>query len=248
LSARLISDEIVDHGPVCESYVWTQATEAEQCPAIVDHLRTCLPFLEECGFQLVDVHTDNDLLTTDTFTGVNIRGGTDAVIVPRRSIGYSELLGVAFEFKKPAVVGATDSRNQAIAEVLAARCLSSQPDVAVVLTDMTATAVIYRSRAIAEGQGIAVYQSTTTLSGMVAFLADFLNPGTGHVVNTVDYFEPDDAPLTVWKRSKENPDVDDDLETLLPLCSSTAERAQVLKQELFYKRDLTPPSWLSMYS
>ena len=248
LNARLCTNEIVDRGHACVAYAWTPATEAQQCPEIVNHLRTCLPFLEDRGFKLVDVHTDHDLLTTDTFTRVNMRGGTDAAIVPRNAVGYSEILCVAFEFKNPAVVAATDSLNQAIAKVLAVRCLSSQPEVAVVLTDMTATAMIFRSAPTADGRGIAVYESTTTLSGMVAFLDDFLNPVTGPVVNTAMYFEPDDAPLAVWKRSKEDPNIDDDLETLLPLCNSNAERAQVLRQELFYKRDLTPPSWLSMYS
>ena len=123
--------------------------ENAQSADIVEHLRAHIgTFLDTQGYKLVDTHSDRSRLNFESSTIGKISGGIDAMIVPKRadSFGYGRQACVLFEWKTPTSLEAKFERSkaQAIVELIAARCLSHQLLVSVVLTDMSSKAFIYQ--------------------------------------------------------------------------------------------------------
>jgi hypothetical protein len=116
---------------------------------VFNHMKTNLQehgvSLGEGGhYKLCDVHaTRNFLNFADEKVG-EIHGGTDVAIVPALtdSMSYSQEILVLFELKAENQK-IEDSCGQAVLELLAARCLSNQPNVLVVLTDMATEAIAF---------------------------------------------------------------------------------------------------------
>ena len=123
--------------------------EDAQSNDIVKHLRAHAgSFLDSLGFKLADTHFNKSCLDFESSTIGTITGGTDAMIVPKslNVDSYGHQACVLFEWKTPNDLEAhfEESTAQAKVELIAARCLSRQPLVSVVLTDMTSRAIIYQ--------------------------------------------------------------------------------------------------------
>eukprot|EP01035_Chromulina_nebulosa_P018296 gene18296-23979_t len=96
--------------------------------------------LREGFFKFVDVHTKKNFLDYD-HPRFQLSGGTDFVVVPYltpASIGTVDELCIVFEIKTDEVMnkGIEKHYNEAIAELIASRCLSSQPVILLILTDL----------------------------------------------------------------------------------------------------------------
>lgn len=98
------------------------------------------------NYILVDVHKDTHLLNIDNDM-IKIRGGTDLIITSYSiPASYpSRQLCVIFELKTTHSFqqNLNEHSNQAIVELIAARCKSNQPGVLVVLTDLARKASTY---------------------------------------------------------------------------------------------------------
>eukprot|EP00595_Chromulina_sp_UTEXLB2642_P001504 CAMPEP_0196767856 /NCGR_PEP_ID=MMETSP1095-20130614/42045_1 /TAXON_ID=96789 ORGANISM="Chromulina nebulosa, Strain UTEXLB2642" /NCGR_SAMPLE_ID=MMETSP1095 /ASSEMBLY_ACC=CAM_ASM_000446 /LENGTH=208 /DNA_ID=CAMNT_0042136607 /DNA_START=528 /DNA_END=1151 /DNA_ORIENTATION=+ len=105
--------------------------------------------LRDGVFKLCDVHKSKSILNYD-HPRFQLSGGTDFVIIPSQTpsdIGTAYEICVAFEIKTDEVIdkeGIDKYYNQAIGELIASRCLSSQPVVLVVLTDISRKATIFQ--------------------------------------------------------------------------------------------------------
>ena len=132
------------------AYPWrSPIDEKAQSADIVEHLRAHAgTFLNTLGYKLVDTHTSRTCLDFESSTIGKITGGTDAMIVPKRvnAASYGHQACVLFEWKTPTDLEAhfEESVAQAKVELIAARCLSHQPLVSIVLTDMTSRAFIHQ--------------------------------------------------------------------------------------------------------
>lgn len=143
------------------------------------------------GYTLYDTHSSRSILSFQDSKIGKISGGTDAVIAPFKCTREfcSQQLCVAFEFKTPDA-DYTTHIPQAMMELIAARCLSEQPEVLVVLTDLSYGAICYRftfneddvetassscSSAGLSTTAFVAIKYTTTLSQMGELVADFLS-------------------------------------------------------------------------
>jgi hypothetical protein len=105
-------------------------------------------WLKSQGYQMVDVHNDKKCLSFKSSKVGNLSGGTDLMIIPATledKIFFQQEIAVIFEWKTPSTINDEKSMNQAILELIAARCLSRQPQVAVILTDLSTTAIVFQT-------------------------------------------------------------------------------------------------------
>ncbi len=166
----------------CEPYVWL-GDEVSGTPAACLHLKG---LLTEAGinfdteFQLKDCHHDKQLLDfTDDNIG-KITGGTDLVITPKGTADFS----LAHEICIVVELNTTNKMNErginafdaaAIVEFVSANCLSYQPSIMAVLTDLNANSKAWVSRYDpARGHIIVLEYSNLSLGAMVALMAEHL--------------------------------------------------------------------------
>jgi hypothetical protein len=128
-------------------------------------------------FKLCNVRNANTLLNLkDDKTGVNIRGGTDLIIVPFNTdtVSYSDEVIILFEIKTSAKL-CEESTNQAILELVTAKSLTYQPNVLVVLTDVATRVCTYEIALNGETNKFYVSRQILTLNEMGLAVAKFLN-------------------------------------------------------------------------
>jgi hypothetical protein len=95
-------------------------------------------------FKLCDVHLSRTFLNVDDDKVGKMRGGCDLAIVPSSTAAMSLAREIIIIFElKTEVRGYKSSCNQAVVELLAAKCLSHQPNVLVVLTDVATGAIAF---------------------------------------------------------------------------------------------------------
>lgn len=101
--------------------------------------------LSRGGFRVHDVHTKKNILATETQVA-KINAGTDFIVVPFSTsvISLPTQACVLFELKTD-VRGIYGDEPQSIVEFLAARLLSNQPNVSLILTDLVNEAIAYTS-------------------------------------------------------------------------------------------------------
>ena len=165
---------------VFESFDWRGRNEAQGTPDAVVHVQKQLtkvnvPFGRE-GYRMEDVHTRKTVLNISD-KKFELSGGTDAVIVPYKTpLSCIEgEISVLFELKPVSVDGVSSlasSLPQAQLETLAARCLSDQPAIMCVLTDLWSYAVVYEF--VTEANDCYMKESEVSLGVMYHMVAAFL--------------------------------------------------------------------------
>ena len=214
------------------------------------------------GFKVEDVHKNKMLLNvTDEKIG-SISGGSDIVLLPFRTSvrGARESLSVLFELKTHDNVrnssdGLVSFEPQAQLELLAARCVSDQPGVLVVLTDLVSAAILYYMEHSPDQQTFEVVERPATLHEMGALVAEFL---ASTAVPRSDYRplvernDPREAPCLQFKKTRLSHDAGLAWEHFQDMADDTEpnseERAELVRQ-LFRSMDVPMPSILheSMY-
>lgn len=174
-------------GYTFDPFVWT-ADENPGISAAYEHLYDQLrkfgvPF-DFDNFKLVDVHTDENVLTVRDEKLGNIRGGTDLAILPYRVSDLMLASGfcILFELKTTKLFTEMTARKQmvgqALLELICGRILSKQPSILVILTDLcTATfAFTIAQREVSEDFYIQEYH--LSLEQMAEFIVEFLQAPT----------------------------------------------------------------------
>jgi hypothetical protein len=130
------------------------------------------------NFKLHDVHSKRTILNVND-TRFTLSGSTDFIITPYQTnitLGAALELCVVFELKTDLVLGKDGIKaffNQATVELIAARYLSNQPSVLVVLSDLCTSTALFQIRYNAGEFAIKVYQEVS-LSQMAAEVSKFL--------------------------------------------------------------------------
>jgi hypothetical protein len=148
-SASVTSVCVPSFTPFC----WNGRNETEATPDAFIHLKKELDkFLDikfgRDGFKLVDVHSSSKLLSFEDPKVAKLSGGTDIVCVPYKTANssMSNQLCVLFELKTDEKIeefGFNKFVCQAKLEMLSARCLSHQPNVLLILTDLSSGAILF---------------------------------------------------------------------------------------------------------
>ncbi len=169
--------------PHCEPFTWL-GDEASGTPAACIHLRGLLTQAGvnfDAEFQLEDCHTNKQLLDFSDDNIGKITGGTDLVITPIYTavISRPHQICVIVELKTTAKMSerGIDAFNApAIVEFVSANCLSYQPSIMAVLTDLNSHSKAWVSRYDPLREHIIVLEySNLSLSAMVSLMAEHLN-------------------------------------------------------------------------
>jgi len=238
-----------DPAPVSEvhfvQFAWNGRVEDEGLPDARTHLEVQLAKfgvpIGRGGYKVVDVHKNKNLLNVMDDKVGNISGGSDVAIVPYKTAkgGINREICVLFEIKTDDNVlqyedGLVHFESQALVELLAARCLSYQPGVLVILTDLVSGAFLYKFEYTPDVQGFEVVEKEITLDEMGARVAEFL-AGTAvpsEKFRPIDDNNPRDAPCIAFKKAKLSHEVGLALEHFEEMVEDTApfsrERAQLV--------------------
>jgi hypothetical protein len=142
------------------------------------------------GYKVVDVHRSRSILKVHD-ARFRLSGGTDFVIVPYKTaaIGAASQICVLFELKTDVALNTTSHCFQAMAELIAARYNSNQPNVLAVLTDLHSRASVYELVYNGNAQYTIVVWNDLTLAQMATKVVNFLKTST--IANN-RYVPPDD--------------------------------------------------------
>jgi hypothetical protein len=142
------------------------------------------------GYVVEDVHSNKSLLSFRDEKIGEISGGTDIVIVPFKTAksGIKECICVLFEVKTEDNVrgfsnGLKHFEPQAQVELLASRCLSDQPHVLLVLTDLVSGAILYTIDYSLQYKSFSLVEREATLDVMGSVVENFLREKTVPDVN-----------------------------------------------------------------
>jgi hypothetical protein len=162
---------------------WNDKSESERTPIARNYLETELAKFNvrfgRGGFKLVDIHSDNSILNLSDEKIGKISGGSDFMIVPYTTAceSYSACASVLFELKTSKVIEEAGFQRyvpQGLFEFLSARCLSNQPGVLVILTDLSSGAMSFDMSYVPEDNSFVVRKYTLTLDGMATMVSKFL--------------------------------------------------------------------------
>jgi hypothetical protein len=147
------------------------------------HLNTELgkagaPFGSGC-FHIVDVHSNNTLLSLDDEKFKKICGGTDFLILPQKvaKISYAAEICVVFEVKTTKRMGdggIEKNTPQLILELFAARYHSDQPNILAVLSDIHSSTCVMELQCDEMGEVSIIQYDNISLSQMGAIVASHL--------------------------------------------------------------------------
>ena len=133
------------------------------------------------GFKLVDVHSQKGMLNFEDAKVGKMSGGSDIVLVPYKTgkEGVANQLCVLYEIKTTKRImedgGFRKTTPQAILELVAARCLSVQPNVLVILTDLSTGGVAFWFEYSEEYESFSlVSKEMTSLTVMANMVASFV--------------------------------------------------------------------------
>jgi hypothetical protein len=248
---------------------WGQRDEDTALPDARTHIEIELrkfgvPIGHKNGYAVEDVHKIKDLLTMSDEKVGAISGGSDVAVVPFQTAksGLNACICVLFEIKTFKNVsnscgGLKRFEAQAHVELLASRCLSDQPGVMVVLSDLVSGAILYSIEYDEEYKGFNVVEHTSTLDEMGAVVAKFLAETTVPNVSfrpVEEHQNPRDIPVIAFKKTKLSHDVGLALEHFNDMVDDTEpnsrERACLVEQLLRSMEVPRMPSIVhySMYS
>jgi hypothetical protein len=163
---------------------WKGRSEKDGTPEARSHLQTQLSYFGakfgRGSYKIIDVHAMSNFLSYESGKLGKFRGGTDLVIVPYSTAnsGAVKEICVLFELKTSDAVaeagGLGHFNPQAYAELIAARCNTHQPQVLVVLTDLTYAAQAFTLTFVPATEGFAVLEYNLTLEQMAVLVVEFL--------------------------------------------------------------------------
>ena len=241
-----------------EPFFWNGRKEDEALEDARAHIESQLRKfkvpLGRGGYKVVDVRTMKDLLNVVDDRIGEISGGTDIIIVPFKTAkaGYRKAINVIFEIKTEVNMtkGRDQFESQCFVELLAARCISDQPYVLVVLTDLASEAVLFEIEYNERYKRFTVHQATVTLDQVGTNVANFLTAKAVPDVNfraLEDENNPRDFPVIEFKKTKLSHDVGLALEHFNEMREDTEpnsrERA-LLAADLFRAMEVPMPTLL----
>lgn len=217
-------------------------------------------------YQIIDVHSIKSMLSFEDEKLGKLNGGTDVIITPfALSRGsYVKELCVLFELKTTDRVvkerGFLPSEPQALLELLAARCMSHQPKILVILTDLFAGAVAFTLNYDSDRKVFTIFRyGSLQVSQIAAFVSNFITNFCIPIFNFIPSANLNDPrqlqPLEFKKRRLSAPQVPVEWEQFVDMHedhdSTDIERRMVTRQ-LFRsfvpcREDSNDRSWLSMY-
>jgi hypothetical protein len=170
-------------GCIFDPFVWT-GDEKPGTSAAHEHLYNQLknfgvPF-DVDNFKLVDVHTDNNILTVEDEKLGKISGGTDLALLPYRVSDSMLASGfcVLFELKTTKVFTEMKTRKQivgqALLELICGRIQSEQPSILVILTDLCTSTLVYTIAQREECEDFYIQEYQLSLEQMAEFVVEFL--------------------------------------------------------------------------
>ena len=196
---------------------WNGQNETEGTADACEHLFTELKKFAcnfgRGGYKLVDLHLTPTLLNFEDPKVGKFSGGTDLVIVPYKIAESSAAvqLCVLFELKTEQNVtekGLEQFVNQAYLELVASRCLSSQPSVLVILTDLCSGSIALWLDYDLANKRFAVQKQRLTLSAMAKKVSGFLKstakPDAGYRP-LEERNDPKELDVLTFKRTKLTP-------------------------------------------
>ena len=227
---------------------WQQKDEDTALPDACKHIESELKkfgvIIGRGGYTVEDVHLNRNLLNVKDEKVGAISGGSDVAIVPYKTAksGIDTCICVLFEIKTSDNVNKRNERlkyfePQAQVELLASRCLSDQPGVLVVLSDLATGAILYSIEYDVEYEGFNVVEQEATLDEMGTIVAEFLAetavPNVGF--RPVEaHRNPRDIPVIAFKKTKLSHDVGLALEHFNDMVGDTepnsGERAYLVEQ------------------
>ena len=248
-----VSSNMEDDGIRFEAFSWNRRSEDVGLADVRTHIEgELIKFgvrLGMGGYKIEDVHTNKQLLDVDDDKIGVIRGGSDIAIVPFAvdDFGIPGEICVLWEIKTEENTskhpeGLHHFKSQALVELVAARCLSDQPGILVVLTDLVSGAIMLKMDYDEELNVFSVVEYKATLDQMGRMVARFLSDNT--IPNALfrpleDH--PRDVPVLTFKRTKLSQDVGVALEHFNEMVEDTEpnsrERAYLVEQ-LFRSMDV----------
>lgn len=203
------------------SFDWDHRDEDTALPDARNHVENELKKfgvrIGRGGYAVEDVHLNKNLLNVKDEKVGAISGGSDVAVVPYKTAksGIDTCICVLFEMKTFDNVSKFIDRlkhfePQAQVELLASRCLSDQPGVLVVLTDLVSGAILYTIEYDVEHEGFNVVEQEATLDEMGAIVAKFLAETAVPNVSfrpVEAHQNPRDIPVIAFKKTKLSHDV-----------------------------------------
>lgn len=163
-------------------FVWGNRTEPQGTPDARDYLQARLESVHADfanTFQLVDTHSSRSVLSFSDANIGNISGGTDLVICPLGTMApsLSSELNVVIELKTSEnFQDNIESFYPSIqVEFVSANCLSNQPGILAVLTDLATSAIAWKSVFDSQRGHIVVYMyEGLSIAAMCQLVSDHL--------------------------------------------------------------------------
>ena len=245
--------------PIFTSFNWAGRTEDQGTPDARTHLEAELKkfgvTFGRDSYKLVNIHKVACVLNFEDAKVGKLSGGTDLAIVPYKvaidSVG--PVMCVLFELKPDyqynTTNGLRDHANQAKLECIASQCISNQPNVLVVLTDLTHDgAITYHIEYDSTENVFVMIERECTLQQMAFMVKQFLQqyniPNTRYLPKEGNHDVKEQCVLQ-FKKTKLSQDIGLALEHFYEFqdyCEPGSYDRARLTSDLFSELGYAPPS------
>eukprot|EP01039_Chlorochromonas_danica_P008343 gene8343-9196_t len=213
-------------GASFERFCWGGRSEDEGLPDARTHIENQLEkfgvHIGRGGYKVLDVHKNKQLLDT---ADASISRGVSVLWELKTEVDKSEQPDALMQFEP-----------QGCLELLAARCLSDQPGVLVVITDLVSGAVLLEVAYNQQFAAFDVLEHKLTLDEMGYMVAKFLSETAvpDASFRPIDEQNPRDFPVITFKKTKLSHDIGLALEHFNDMAADTEpnsrERAYLVEQ------------------
>ena len=172
---------------------WGSDTQSQDTPTrAIEHIRDGLikagaSLNQKGGFHIYDTHNDTDILSFSDERVGKLKGGTDVIIAPyqvEELCLYSKLAVIIDLIPSTSTLlttntsqlfdsSGTDLKVPMILKLCSARCLSDQPGILAIVTDLTTGAVAYEALVEAD-TGYFIRKTPLQLNQLYPYIAQFL--------------------------------------------------------------------------
>eukprot|EP01041_Mallomonas_annulata_P001403 gene1402-2697_t len=254
-SQKFLENTIDNNTTLFDSFDWAGKNEDQGMERATLHIKSQLSkfyhhFDKPNGFKIVDIHRNKSLLDVCDDNVGTIHGGSDVAIVPTYTVirAISQQISVLFELKSTSSF--EKSLAQATIELVAARCLSEQPQVMVVLTDLCTGASVLRTHYDCALKQFVIWEYNLSLTDMAILVSEFLMTTA---VPRAEYMaregstDPRDEGVLTFKRTKlcTSEIINQHLEMLAD--AKTIQEKAEITSSLLRLYDMDHSSYLSMY-
>lgn len=199
-----------------EVFPWSGRFEDDGLPDARTHIENQLKkfgvSIGRGGYKIVNVHKNKQLLNVNVVKVGVIIGGSDVAAVPfnTTNASISRAVSVLWEIKpNQNTTQYPDAlmhfEPQGFVELIAAMCLSDQPGVLVVITDLVSGAVLLKIEYSEEYEGFEVVEYEATLDQMGCMVAQFLSETAVPDASfrpLKAHQNPRDIPVIAFKKTK----------------------------------------------